>query len=50
MTVLGCKVRKDLADEFREACRRADTTPNAVFRQAIEDFMGSENPEGGAGK
>lgn len=43
MTVLGCKVRKDLADEFREACKRADTTPNAVFRQAIDDFMRSES-------
>ena len=39
MTVLGCKVRKDIADDFKAACKIAGTTPNAVFRAALEDFM-----------
>lgn len=38
-TVLGCKMRRDAADEFRAACKAAGTTPNAVFRAAIDDFM-----------
>ena len=39
MIVLGCKVKRDRADEFREACRKAGTTPNAVFNKAIDEFM-----------
>ena len=39
MTVLGCKVRKDIADDFKAACKIAGTTPNAVFRAALDDFM-----------
>ena len=38
-TVLGCKMRRDAADEFKAACKAAGTTPNAVFRAAIDDFM-----------
>jgi hypothetical protein len=39
MTVLGCKIRKDRAEEFKAACKAAGTTPNAVFTAAINDFM-----------
>lgn len=39
MTVLGCKVRKDRAEEFKAACKEAGTSPNAVFSNAINDFM-----------
>lgn len=39
MTVLGCKVRRDEADAFKAACRAAGTTPNAVFRDAMQKFM-----------
>ena len=39
MTVLGCKIRKDRAEEFKPACKAAGTTPNAVFTAAINDFM-----------
>ena len=39
MTVLGCKVKRDEADAFREACRMAGTSPNAVFKAAIDEFM-----------
>ena len=41
MTVLGCKVKKERAEEFKAACRQAGTTPNAVFTKAIDDFMDS---------
>ena len=39
MTVLGCKVKRDEADAFREACRLVGTSPNAVFKAAIDEFM-----------
>ena len=39
MTVLGCKIRREDAETFKAACQEAGTTPNAVFRAAIEDFM-----------
>ena len=39
MTVLGCKIRKDDAEKFKQACAAAGTTPNAVFRKAIDEFM-----------
>lgn len=39
MTVLGCKVRKDKAEQFKAACKSAGTTPNAVFTSAMDEFM-----------
>ena len=46
MTVLGCKVRKDKAEQFKAACKAAGTTPNAVFTAAMDRFMeGGEQHE-----
>lgn len=39
MTTLGCKMRKDDATEFKSACAAMGTTPNAVFRKAVDEFM-----------
>ena len=39
MSVLGCKVKREYADAFREACRECGTTPNEVFKNAIQSFM-----------
>ena len=38
MTILGCRVKKDYAARFRAACVAAGTTPNAVLKQAADDF------------
>lgn len=46
MTVLGCKVRKDKAEQFKAACKAAGTTPNAVFTAAIQQFMEEQNRAG----
>ena len=43
MTVIGCKVRKDVANRFKTECKRRGTTVNAVFLQAMRDFMESES-------
>lgn len=42
-TTLGCKLRKEEADQFRATCKAAGTNPNAVFRAAISRFM-AEHP------
>ncbi len=39
MTVLGCKVRRDRAEQFKAACKKNGTSPNAIFLAAIEKFM-----------
>lgn len=39
MTILGCRVRKDFAEQFKAACTEAGTTSNAVLKQAAEDFL-----------
>ena len=39
MVVLGCKIRKDKAEQFKEACKAAGTTPNAV-----NEFLAEREP------
>ena len=39
MTTLACRVKKDYAAKFRAACAAQGTTPNAVLKQAADDFM-----------
>ena len=46
MTVLGCKIRKDKAEQFKAACKAAGTTPNAVFTAAINEFLDKEKEAG----
>lgn len=46
-TVLGCKMRRDAADAFKAACAAAGTTPNAVFRSAIDEFMDTHGGQPG---
>ena len=43
MTILGCRVKKDYAARFRATCVAAGTTPNAVLKQAADDFL-KEHP------
>lgn len=49
MTVLACKVRKEVADKFKKACAAEDTTSNAVLQQAVRDYIDAhpvpEEPE-----
>lgn len=39
MTTLACRVKKEYAAKFRVACAAQGTTPNAVLKQAADDFM-----------
>lgn len=44
MATLSCKLKKEDAEAFRAACEAAGTTPNAVFRAAIAQFMAAPQP------
>lgn len=39
MTVVGCKLTKERASEFRLACKLGGTTQNAVLRAAVDDYI-----------
>lgn len=39
MTKVGCSVRKTKALEFKEACTKLGTTPNAEFRKLIDQII-----------
>ena len=39
MTVLGCKVRRDRAEQFKAACKKNGTSPTAILMAAMEKFM-----------
>ena len=39
MTNLAIRIRKTYADRVRAACRAAGTTPAAIMRKAIDDFV-----------
>lgn len=37
--VLGVKIRKEDAETFKNLCKEKGTTPNAVFKNAIDNFI-----------
>ena len=39
MTVLACKVRKEVAEQFKAACAAQGTTSNAVLQQAVKAYL-----------
>lgn len=43
MTVLACKVRKEIAEQFKAACAERGTTSNAVLQQAVKAYL-NEHP------
>lgn len=46
MVSITCKLRKDEAERFKEACRRKGVTQNSIFRQAVRDFLEAEQIAG----
>ena len=39
MTILACKVKRDIADQARAAAQMANTSINAVLRQAVDSLI-----------
>ena len=48
-TIVGAKIKKEDAAEFKRACAAAGTTPSDVIKNAIAEFMrGRSAPEDGS--
>ena len=43
MQNLSVKIRRDYADRIRAAAAAAGTTPAAIMRRALDDFMTSQD-------
>lgn len=41
MTHLACKVTKEKAERFKEACKKFNTNPNAVFLKVVNETIKS---------
>lgn len=39
MTIVACRVTKEKATAFKEACRENGTTPNAVLLQRVNEYI-----------
>ena len=39
MTVVGCRITKTKAQEFKDACAALGIVPNQVIKQAIEETI-----------
>lgn len=39
MTSLACRVKRDYAEKFKATCAEAGTTPNAVLKAAVDEFL-----------
>lgn len=44
MTLVSCKMRRDLADEFKSAAKANGTTPSALIRGWIDGYMQKNKP------
>lgn len=44
MTLVSCKMRRDLADEFKSAAKANGTTPGALIRGWIDGYMQKNKP------
>lgn len=40
MATLGCKVKRDQAEKFKEKCRANNTTANEVLKECVLNYIG----------
>lgn len=38
-TILGCKIRRTDAEQFKAICKALDTTPNAIFTDVVRKYL-----------
>lgn len=43
MTILGCKVRREYADQVREEAQRRGDSVNAVIKRALDAYLEEGN-------
>lgn len=39
LTIVGCRLRKETADEFKTRAKERGTTPNALIREWVLDYI-----------
>ena len=44
MTLVSCKMRRDIADNFKSAAKANGTTPSALIRGWINTYMQQNKP------
>lgn len=44
MTLVSCKMRRDLADDFKSVAKANGTTPSALIRGWIDAYMQKNEP------
>lgn len=44
MATIGCKIKKETADKFRQACEKNGAKPNAVLKNLVMDYI-AQNTE-----
>ena len=45
MTIVACKVRREIADCFKATAKANGTTPNALLREWIAAYTAKQGPE-----
>lgn len=46
MATLGCKVKRDQAEKFKEKCRANNTTANEVLKECVLNYIGETSATG----
>ena len=44
MSVISCKLKREIAEEFKTTAKANGTTPNELFRGWISEYMQQNNP------
>lgn len=39
LTIIGCRLRKEKAEEFKQYAKNHNTTPNALLKEFINDCL-----------
>lgn len=45
MSIVSCKVKREVAEAFKEAARANGTTPNALIRECISEYIKLHQPQ-----
>lgn len=44
MSIVACKIKRDVAESFKIAAKANGTTPNALFREWIDAYIAKQGP------
>lgn len=44
MSIVACKIKRDIAESFKAAAKANGTTPNALLREWIDAYIAKQGP------